>query len=87
MINILETKKIIPTKQKGIITKFKRRNAQMSKIKPSYSIEKIYDFIRMLDAPIYQKAFIQNQNYVIEFSQVKKNKNQLLCKAIIKKNV
>ncbi|MDC0233050.1 hypothetical protein OAJ95_03880 [Pelagibacteraceae bacterium] len=87
MINILETKKIIPIKQKGLITKFKRRNSQMSKIKPSYSIDKIYDFIRMLDAPIYQKAFIQNQNYIIEFSQVKKYKNQLSCKAIIKKNV
>ena len=87
MIETLETKRIIPTKQKGIITKFKRRKSQMSKIKPSYSIEKMYDFIRMLDAPIYQKAFLQNRNYIIEFSQVKKIKNQLLCKATIKKNV
>ena len=87
MIETLETKRIIPTKQKGMITKFKRRKSHMSKIKPSYSIEKMYDFIRMLDAPIYQKAFIQNRNYIIEFSQVKKIKNQLLCKATIKKNV
>ena len=50
-------------------------------------LEKYEIDANIVNLAIYQKAFIQNQNYIIEFSQVKKYKNQLSCKAIIKKNV
>jgi methionyl-tRNA formyltransferase len=87
MIFIIESRKILPIKQKGQIIKFKRRLPEMSKIQSSFSFQKLYDFIRMLDAPIYPKAFIKNKNYTFEFYDVKKYKNKLICKTIIKKNV
>ena len=37
---------------------------------PFDSVEKAYDFIRMLDAPDYPKAFIDLHNFRIEFSDV-----------------
>ena len=39
-------------------------------ISPLDSIEKIYDFIRMLDAPGYPRAFLDLNEFRVEFSEV-----------------
>ncbi len=50
--------KPIPQKGKPVI--FKRRNSAESEIPADVHGRKLYDFIRMLDAPEYPAAFIKN---------------------------
>ena len=75
-------------KQLGTVKTFKRRLAQdnvlpLNQIK----LEKVYDFIRMLDSPEYPKAFIELENFRIEFSSAKLNKDFIEAKVIIKKSL
>ena len=59
-----------PVKQHGEPTYFKRRKPEQSLISGDIdSIECLYDFIRMLDAKNYPKAFIENETFKFEFTQ------------------
>ncbi len=53
--------------QKGTITNFKRRTPEQSQIPEELSLEGIYNYIRMLDAPGYPKAFLEMNGYRLEF--------------------
>ena len=57
----------IPTPQRGVITSFKRRSSDESLIPKKLPLEDIYNYIRMLDAPGYPKAFIEIEDYRLEF--------------------
>ncbi len=63
-------------KQNGKVTIFKRRMPKQSNLNSleNPNLEKIFDFIRMLDAPSYPKAFLNLQNFTIEFKEVKNKK-------------
>lgn len=70
--------KIIPQKQKGNITNFKRRTPAQSNfieflkaLKNKNVSTKTYDFVRMLDAPGYPKAFIEINGNKFEISNAK----------------
>ena len=65
-------KELIAVKQKGEVTIFKRRSAAQSNIctVEEKSIAKLYDFIRMLDAEGYPKAYMSLDKIKIEFSEV-----------------
>jgi len=65
-------KELIPKKQKGNIVTFKRREPKDSNILTldKKNIYKLYDFIRMLDAEGYPKAYIELDKIKIEFSEV-----------------
>ena len=69
--NIIK-KNIVPKKQEGDIVLFKRRTPEQSNIKTlkDISIANLYDFIRMLDAPSYPKAYIELDNLKIELFEV-----------------
>ena len=69
--NIIK-KNIVPKKQEGDIVLFKRRTPEQSNIKTlkDISIANLYDFIRMLDAPSYPKAYLELDNLKIELSEV-----------------
>ena len=59
-------------KQMGKPTFFKRRNEKMSKISNSVNnINKLYDFLRMLDAEDYPKAYLELKNLKVEFFNIK----------------
>ena len=60
---------IKPKPQKGKPTYFKRRKPEQSNIEELEEIEKIYDYIRMLDAEGYPKAFIETKYFKFEFSR------------------
>jgi methionyl-tRNA formyltransferase len=79
MIPEILIKNIKPKEQKGKITKFKRRKPEDSNISRANikTPTEMYDFIRMLDAETYPKAFIRNKKMKIEFLNVKRIKNQL----------
>ena len=69
--NIIK-KNIVPKKQEGDIVLFKRRTPEQSNIKTlkDISIANLYDFIRMLDAPSYPKAYLELDNFKMELFEV-----------------
>jgi len=67
----------LPIPQKGEVTLFKRRKKEESLIPEGLSLEQVFDYIRMLDAPDYPKAFIENENYRFEFEAAQLDKNEL----------
>ena len=56
-----------PMPQRGDVVNFKRRTPDLSLIPLGLSLEKVYDYIRMLDAPGYPKAFLETKEYRLEF--------------------
>ena len=74
--------------QQGDITTFKRREPKESNIEmlQAEQLYKIYDFIRMLDAEGYPKAFFQLENFKIELSEVHQKNNRLTGRFEVKEN-
>jgi methionyl-tRNA formyltransferase len=58
-----------PKPQEGVPTFFKRRKPEDGQISDLKTIEQVYDYIRMLDADTYPKAFIELENFRLEFSR------------------
>ena len=71
MIPYILTHRPTPEKQKGEITYFRRRKPEQSDLKRSGAkdLRDIYDFIRMLDAEGYPRAFIRVGDFKIIFSE------------------
>ena len=61
-----------PVSQEGVVVNFKRRTPEQSNIKMlnDVSIANLYDFIRMLDAPSYPKAYLELDNLKMELFEV-----------------
>ena len=80
MIPEIITSNISPKKQIGKAVTFKRRTSLDSNIEliEKKSLLKFYDFIRMLDAEGYPKAYFQLDNLKIEFSEVHLKNNKLV---------
>ncbi len=76
MIRIVEEKPT-PIPQSGEPVIFRRRKPKESEIPASSSLGSIYDFIRMLDAEEYPKAFIAHQGYKFEFHRAALNKGKI----------
>ena len=57
----------VPQEQQGDVTEFRRRKPEESNIPPNLDPTQLFDFIRMLDADGYPKAFIINNNFRLEF--------------------
>ena len=85
MIKKIINDNIFPKEQKGKITNFKRRKPEQSLIKNKISIDEIYDFIRMLDAPGYPKAYFNLKNVKLEFTNIQKSQVGLKAKVEITK--
>jgi len=83
MIESMLQKVIVPKKQLGKVTKFKRRTAKQSKMPKNKSLIKVYDHIRMLDADTYPKAFINYGNLNLQFSNANKKNNEITATATI----
>ncbi|WP_044419393.1 methionyl-tRNA formyltransferase [Halarcobacter anaerophilus] len=68
------------TPQEGDVTIFKRRKPFQSNLLEldNLTINRVYDFIRMLDAEGYPKAFIPLNSLKIEFSEVHKKGDKVI---------
>jgi methionyl-tRNA formyltransferase len=55
--------------QTGVPVNFKRRKPEESQIAELDSLEQLHDFIRMLDAEGYPRAFLSHKGYHFEFSR------------------
>ena len=69
MMNKIISEEIEPINQVGEPTVFTRRRPDESEIPKVSSIQALYDFIRMLDAPGYPAAFLEHYGMKIEFSE------------------
>lgn len=78
LIETIITLNPVPVTQTGTVTTFTRRTPEQSELPQSISLSQGYDFIRMLDADTYPKAFIEYGNFLLEFSQAKLNTNNEL---------
>lgn len=67
MIPRFLAEKIIPVPQEGNPVIFKRRKQEDGEITCDMDLEKIYDYIRMLDAEGYPRAYITFGKYRLEF--------------------
>ena len=77
IVEIVKTKPV-PIKQEGKPTLFKRRKPLMSNMKDVESLDEVYDFIRMLDADGYPRAFLETSNCKFEFRKVSKQNDNTL---------
>tara|TARA_B100000575_G_C22945501_1_gene547057 strand:+ start:26 stop:700 length:675 start_codon:yes stop_codon:yes gene_type:complete len=68
MIDEIIFKEIKPSPQLGEVVIFKRRKPSDSKIDNFSSLDALFDYIRMLDAPGYPNAFIESENFRFSFS-------------------
>jgi len=68
MIIEIITNDLEPETQKGIPVFFTRRKKEDGNIQDLKSISEIYDYIRMLDAEGYPKAYLEFGDFVLEFS-------------------
>jgi len=85
---IIETKNLKFKKQIGKPSFFKRRKPSESKLNfyKTPTINKLYNFIRMLDASDYPKAFIELNKFKFIFNDVKMKKHKINARVeIIKK--
>lgn len=75
-----------PIPQSGTPVFFKRRNANDGNLNQCMTINDIYDYIRMLDAEGYPKAFIEFGDFHLEFSRASlKADSSILADVKIKK--
>ncbi len=72
-----------PIEQAGKPTYFTRRQPDESEMPENLSMDQVYDFIRMLDAPGYPKAFRQVDGYRIEFENAKIRDKSVIATARI----
>jgi len=78
---------ITPAEQQGEITPFKRRKPEESNIENLKTLEQLYDYIRMLDGEGYPKAFIETDQFKVEFSRASLKQDGIIAdaKIILKK--
>ena len=69
MIQQIISEEIKPLEQSGKPTVFPRRTPAESKIPKTDNIESLHDFIRMLDAKGYPKAYLEYEGFKFEFSR------------------
>ena len=73
-----------PEPQDGEVVTFSRRLPIESELPQFDSLDKVYDFIRMLDAPGYPHAFINFGNYLITLKDANYDGEDFNAKVSIK---
>ena len=69
MIERIISKDLRPVPQRGKVRTFNRRRPEDSEIPRLESLQQLYDFIRMLDAEGYPKAFLRYRGFRYEFGR------------------
>jgi methionyl-tRNA formyltransferase len=84
MITEIITDDIKPVPQFGEVTEFKRRKPEESNLINLSDIEKVYDYIRMLDCEGYPNAFIETPFFKIEFTDANFDSNTKIINANVR---
>lgn len=72
--------------QYGKIVKFKRRTKKDGEIKENFELQKIYDYIRMLDGEGYPNAYIKFGKFVLSFSRASIKNDRIIADVVIKED-
>lgn len=83
MMDAIVQKNPQPKPQQGKVVIFQRRTPEDSRIPKGLSGRKLYDFIRMLDAPGYPHAFIEHDGYRMEFQKARLEKDGVSADIVI----
>ncbi len=73
-----------PKEQSGAPVTFKRRNERDGDIASLVTLEQVNDFIRMLDADGYPRAFLETESLRFEFSRSSIRADHIIADVIIK---
>jgi methionyl-tRNA formyltransferase len=73
----------IPIPQAGPVFFFSRRTPDMSRLPEDQTIEKCFDFIRMLDAEGYPRAFLRYGRFLLRFGRPKRTNDGILADVLI----
>lgn len=84
MIPEIINNRLEPAEQEGEIVEFKRRKKSESEITDDMPLEKIYDYIRMLDAEGYPHSFIRFGNYKLSFTRASLKDGKIIADVEIK---
>lgn len=87
MIECIILERPIPVEQTGEPTEFRRRLPKDGDLAGLTELEKIYDFIRMLDADGYPSAFIENDYFKFEFSGATLNAEDIVAEVKITRRI
>lgn len=89
MIPKFLAEKLTPMPQEGKPVVFKRRKPEESMITPDMELSTIYDYIRMLDAEGYPKAYMDFGNYRLEFDSaaLSGDGQELSARVVIRKGM
>lgn len=89
MIPKFLAEKLTPMPQEGKPVVFKRRKPEESMITPDMELGTIYDYIRMLDAEGYPKAYMDFGNYRLEFDSaaLSGDGQELSARVVIRKGM
>ena len=85
MIGDIIVREPAPVPQQGEVVVFSRRAPHDSELPRSGSAATLYDFIRMLDAPTYPKAFLEWGNWRLEFDQASTATEAVEARVVIRK--
>jgi methionyl-tRNA formyltransferase len=85
MIRRIIAEEMKPVPQRGKVTVFKRRRPEESEIPELETPQQLYDFIRMLDAEGYPRAFIKWRGFRFEFSKALLYNGQVVANVEITK--
>jgi len=69
MIKRIVAEEPVAAEQQGEVVNFKRRKPDESRIEGQSSLEELHNFIRMLDADGYPRAFLEYGKFRLEFSR------------------
>jgi len=75
-----------PQPQEGEVVTFNRRRPSQSEIPKNITVEKFYDYIRMLDADTYPAAYIDYGEFRLLCKKAKLNNGKLTMEVDVKKN-
>lgn len=76
-----------PVQQEGEVTFFQRRKPSESNIHELADLEQVFDYIRMLDAEGYPKAFLETDHLRLEFQRPSLKQGRVVADVIITKKV
>lgn len=74
-----------PVEQKGEIVYLERRKPEEGNIANLTELEQVFDYIRMLDADGYPKAFLETEHFRLEFERASLRHNSLFADVKITK--
>lgn len=82
IIEIVE-KELVPVEQKGDPVYFARRKPEDGNISPLKELNEVFDYIRMLDADGYPRAFLETEHFRLEFQRPALKSGKVVADVVI----